>query len=78
MPLRAVVEIFDLAHLNASLGLDIATFNRRRIAWLLSIVTFPGVPLCPTAFRKKRSAASRSRLAFNRKSTVAPALSTVP
>ena len=41
------------------------------LAPLLSIVIFSGVPLCPIALRKKRSAALRSRLAVNRKSTVA-------
>jgi len=39
-------------------------------------VSLSGVPFCPIALRKKRTAALRYRLAVNRKSTVAPALST--
>jgi hypothetical protein len=46
------------------------------LAPLLSIVVFSGVPFWPIALRKKRSSALRSRLAVNRKSTVARALST--
>jgi hypothetical protein len=46
------------------------------LAPLLSIVIFAGVPFHLIALRKNRSAALRSRLAVNKKSIVAPALST--
>jgi hypothetical protein len=68
--LNDVVEVFDLAHLDAGLGLGAV------LAPLLSIVTFSGVPLLPMALRRKRSGTLQSRLAVSRKSTVAPALST--
>ena len=60
IPLNEVVEVFDLAHLDAGLGFGVVTFDRRRVgAPLLSIVIFSGAPLCPIALRKKRSASGQ-------------------
>ena len=55
--LNDLVELFDLAHLDAGLGLGVVTSIAAVLAPLLSIVIFSGVPLCLIALCKKRSAA---------------------
>ena len=78
--LNDVVEILDLAELNAGIMfgfmLRVVAFDRRRVGAALVDRDFSGVPSCLIALRKKRSAALPSRLAVSGKSTVAPVLST--
>ena len=73
MLLRYLIWRVSMPALVSVLWLSIAAVS----APLLSIVIYAGVPLYLIAYKhKKRSAALRSRLAVNSKSTLAPALST--